>query len=203
MSNALSQSIEQLSREKGVESKVIYEALEDAMAAAARKHFRTEEDLQARYDPVTGTIEVFAVKRIVEEVEEEETEMALSEALQYDESFEVGDYLEIPKPPLELGRIAAQTAKQVIFQKVREAERENVFEEYSARSDRWSTGSCGASRGATSCWTSAGPRPCCPTTSRPAPKNIGWGIACERSSSRCTVSPRGPRSWFPEGTPAS
>ena len=133
MSNALSQSVEQLSREKGVESKVIYEALEDAMAAAARKHFRTEEDLQARYDPVTGTIEVFAVKRIVEEVEEEETEMALSEALQYDDSFEVGDYLEIPKPPLELGRIAAQTAKQVIFQKVREAERENVFEEYSGQ----------------------------------------------------------------------
>jgi N utilization substance protein A len=133
MSNALSQSIEQLSREKGVESKVIYEALEDAMAAAARKHFRTEEDLQARYDPVTGTIEVFAVRRIVEEVEEEETEMALSEAMQYDDSFEVGDYLEIPKPPLELGRIAAQTAKQVIFQKVREAERENVFEEYSGQ----------------------------------------------------------------------
>jgi N utilization substance protein A len=133
MSNALSQSIEQLSREKGVESKVIYEALEDAMAAAARKHFRTEEDLQARYDPVTGTIEVFAVRRIVEEVEEEETEMALSEALQYDDTFEVGDYLEIPKPPLELGRIAAQTAKQVIFQKVREAERENVFEEYSGQ----------------------------------------------------------------------
>jgi N utilization substance protein A len=133
MSNALSQSIEQLSREKGVESKVIYEALEDAMAAAARKHFRTEEDLQARYDPVNGTIEVFAVKRIVEEVEEEETEMALSEAMQYDDSFEVGDYLEIPKPPLELGRIAAQTAKQVIFQKVREAERENVFEEYSGQ----------------------------------------------------------------------
>ena len=133
MSNALSQSVEQLSREKGVESKVIYEALEDAMAAAARKHFRTEEDLQARYDPVTGTIEVFAVKRIVEEVEEEETEMALSDALRYDDSFEVGDYLEIPKPPLELGRIAAQTAKQVIFQKVREAERENVFEEYSGQ----------------------------------------------------------------------
>ncbi len=133
MSNALSQSVEQLSREKGVESKVIYEALEDAMAAAARKHFRTEEELQARYDPVTGTIEVFAVKRIVEEVEEAETEMALSEALQYDDSFEVGDYLEIPKPPLELGRIAAQTAKQVIFQKVREAERENVFEEYSGQ----------------------------------------------------------------------
>ncbi len=133
MSNALSQSIEQLSREKGVESKVIYEALEDAMAAAARKHFRTEEDLQARYDPLNGTIEVFAVKRIVEEVEEEETEMALSEAMQYDDSFEVGDYLEIPKPPLELGRIAAQTAKQVIFQKVREAERENVFEEYSGQ----------------------------------------------------------------------
>ena len=133
MANALSQTIEQLSREKGIEPELIFEALEDAMAAAARKFFKTPENLQGRYDPETGTIEVFAVKRVVEDVEDEELEMALSEALEVDETFELGDYIEIPKPTLEFGRIAAQTAKQVIVQKVREAEREIVFEEYSSQ----------------------------------------------------------------------
>ncbi len=131
MVNVLSQTIEQISREKGIDPALIQEALEDAMVAAARKFFKTDESLQARYDPETGTIEVFAVKEIVEEVEDGQLEMSLEEALSIDETFELGDYIEIPKPTLELGRIAAQTAKQVIFQKVREAEREIVFEEFS------------------------------------------------------------------------
>ncbi len=133
MANMLSQTIEQISREKGIDPELIQEALEDAMVAAARKYFKTEEELQARYDPETGTIDVFAVKEIVDEVEEAELQMSLDEALQIDETFEVGDYIELPKPTLELGRIAAQTAKQVITQKVREAEREIVFEEFSGQ----------------------------------------------------------------------
>ncbi len=133
MANPLAQTIEQVSREKGIEPRLIQEALEDAMVAAARRFFKSEEDLQSRYDPESGTIEVFAVKRIVEEVEDDETEMGLPDALEIDETFIVGDYIEIPKPTLELGRIAAQTAKQVITQKVREAEREIVFEEFSGQ----------------------------------------------------------------------
>ncbi len=133
MSNLLSQSIEQISREKGINPEIIQEALEDAMVAAARKFFRTEEDLQARYDPETGTIDVFAVKKIVEEVSDDTLEMSLKEALSVDETFELDDYVEIPKPTVDLGRIAAQTAKQVIFQKVREAEREIIFEEFSGQ----------------------------------------------------------------------
>ena len=105
--------------------------VEGVPVAVARRVFKTEEDLQSRYDPEVGTIEVFAVKRIVESVEKDETEMSLSEALEIDETFIVGDYIEIPKPTLELGRIAAQTAKQVLKQKVREAEREIVFDEFS------------------------------------------------------------------------
>ena len=131
MVSVLSQGIEQISREKGIEPGVIHEALEDAMAAAAKKFFKSEEDLQARYDTETGTIDVFAVKKIVEEVSDENTEMPLAEALEIDESFEIDDYIEIPKPTVELGRIAAQTAKQVITQKVREAEREIIFAEFS------------------------------------------------------------------------
>ncbi len=133
MANVLTQTIEQISREKGINPELIQQALEDAMVAAARKFFKTDEDLQGRYDPETGTIEVFAVKEIVEEVEDEEIQMSLEEALKIDATFEIGDYIEIPKPTLELGRIAAQTAKQVIFQKVREAEREIVFEEFSTQ----------------------------------------------------------------------
>ena len=129
--NVLNQTIEQISREKGIDPEIIQQALEDAMVAAAKKYFKTEEDLQARYDPETGTIDVFAVKRIVEEVADDLTEMSLIEALEVDDTFEVDDYVEIPKPTLELGRIAAQTAKQVIFQKVREAEREIIFGEFS------------------------------------------------------------------------
>ncbi len=133
MPNTINQSIEQLSREKSIDPQLVREALEDAMVAAAKRYFRTDEDLQARYDTETATIEVFAVKRIVEEVEDDQREMSLEQALEVDETFEVGEYIEIPKPTLELGRIAAQTAKQVIFQKVREAERENVFEEFSGQ----------------------------------------------------------------------
>ncbi len=131
MANLLNQTIEQISREKGIDPQLVHEALEDAMVAAAKKYFKTEEDLQARFDSETGTIDVFAVKRVVEEVAEPLTEMSLEEALEVDETFVVDDHIEIPKPTVDLGRIAAQTAKQVIFQKVREAEREIIFAEFS------------------------------------------------------------------------
>jgi len=133
MANILSQTIEQISKEKGIEPEVIQRALEDAMVAAAKKYFKTNEELQARYDPETGTIDVFAVKKIVETVTNPDTEMSLEEALSIDEAFQLDEFVEIPKPTLELGRIAAQTAKQVIFQKVREAEREIVFDEFSGQ----------------------------------------------------------------------
>ncbi len=131
MVNNLVQTIEQISKEKGIQPEVVYRALEDAMVAAARKYFKTEEDLHASFDPETGQIEVFAVKEIVETVENPDTQMSLEEALKIDETFEIGDVIEIPKPTAELGRIAAQTAKQVIVQKVREAEREIIHEEFS------------------------------------------------------------------------
>ena len=133
MANILNQTIEQICREKGIEAQVIHEALEDAMVAAAKKYFKTEEDLQARYDSATGMIDVFAVKQIVQDATEEDRQMSLVEALQIDETFQLGENIEIPKPTRQLGRIAAQAAKQVIFQKVREAEREIVFEEFSGQ----------------------------------------------------------------------
>ena len=128
------QTIDILSREKGIDPQVIISAIEDAVVTAARKQFKTGEDLRARYNPETGDVELFALMTVVDEVQEPATEISLAdvEAMGV-EGAEVGDQLEFPKPREELGRIAAQTAKQIIFQKVREAERNNVYDEYIGR----------------------------------------------------------------------
>ena len=128
------QTIDILSREKGIDPQVIISAIEDAVVTAARKQFKTGEDLRARYNPETGDVELFALMTVVDEVQDSATEIGLSdvEAMGV-EGAEVGDQLEFPKPREELGRIAAQTAKQIIFQKVREAERNNVYDEYIGR----------------------------------------------------------------------
>jgi len=133
MSNIIAQMIEQISKEKNVDPKIIISALEDAMVAASRKFYKTNEDINARFDPETGVVEIFAVRRVVEAVENPSLEISLSEAKEIDESLEIDDTVEIPKPTDVLGRIAAQTAKQVILQKVREAERQNIFNEYSQK----------------------------------------------------------------------
>ncbi len=133
MSNIIAQTIEQISKEKNVDPDIIIGALEDAMVAASRKYYKTNEDINARFDPETGTVEIFAVKRVVEFVENPNLEISLKEALTIDETLEIDDTVEIPKPTDVLGRIAAQTAKQVILQKVREAERQNIYEEYSQK----------------------------------------------------------------------
>jgi N utilization substance protein A len=103
------------------------------MVAASRKYYKTNEDISARFDTETGIVEIFAVKRVVEIVENPNLEISLKEAVEIDETLEVDDTVEIPKPTDVLGRIAAQTAKQVILQKVREAERQNIFDEYSQK----------------------------------------------------------------------
>ena len=128
------QTIDILSREKGIDPQVIISAIEDAVVTAARKQFKTGEDLRARYNPETGDVELFALMTVVDEVQDSATEISLAdvEAMGV-EGAEVGDQLEFPKPREELGRIAAQTAKQIIFQKVREAERNNVYDEYIGR----------------------------------------------------------------------
>lgn len=129
--SSIAQNIELLSKEKNIDSTVITSALEDAVVTAARKQFKSGEDLRARYNMETGTIDLFAIKTVVEEVTNPSLEMSLDEALvEVGEGVEPGDMLEMPRPVEDLGRIAAQTAKQIILQKVREAERNNVYEEY-------------------------------------------------------------------------
>ncbi|MGH9147812.1 MAG: transcription termination factor NusA [Vicinamibacterales bacterium] len=134
MSNPLQQTIEALAKEKGIEPDVIISAIEDAVLTASRKFYKTNENLRTRFNHETGQVDLFAVKQIVGEVTNPATEIGLSEAQQlYGDEAEVDMEIEFPKATDVLGRIAAQTAKQVIFQKVREAERENIFAEYNQR----------------------------------------------------------------------
>jgi N utilization substance protein A len=136
----LYQLVEQISREKGVDPAIIIAALEDAILTAAKKYYRTEEPYQGRFNRDTGQVEVFLPKRVVSEVMDPTTEISLKEAKRIDPGAEVGGEVEIHKPTDVLGRIAAQTAKQVIFQKVREAERDHIFSEYGDRIGQLVTG---------------------------------------------------------------
>jgi N utilization substance protein A len=131
--NPLLQQIDAIAKEKGVEPEIIINAVQDALEAAARKRYKSEA-LRARFNQDNGQLELYAVKKIVDDVTDPSTQISLAEAQQlYGEEAEVDMEIEFPRPTEDLGRIAAQTAKQVIFQKVREAERENIFGEYSQR----------------------------------------------------------------------
>ena len=127
------QSIEILSKEKGIDPQIVIDAVKDAMLVAARKHYHTMEDLAAEFDERTGAIQIFAVKKVVETVEDPVNQLTLDAARRIDPAAEIGSELRIAKSTDILGRISAQTAKQVILQKVREAERETIYQEYSGR----------------------------------------------------------------------
>src|SRR5882757_7887248 len=133
MANLLYQQIEMLSREKHIEPEVVVSAIEDAMVVAARKYYKTEEDLRAKFNQDTGQVDVFTVHLVVEEVTDPKKEISLADAKKKNPAAEVGTEILGPKPTDVLGRIAAQTAKQVILQKVREAERDNIYNEYHTR----------------------------------------------------------------------
>jgi len=141
MSSPLQQFIDSLAKEKGIDPEIVVAAIVDAVQTASKKRYK-DETLRARYNPDTGEVELCAVKLIVAEVTNPATEISLDEAHElYGDEAEVDMEVEFPRRTEDLGRIAAQTAKQVIFQKVREAERENVFAEYSERVGQVVTGS--------------------------------------------------------------
>src|SRR6202451_3558232 len=133
MASLLYQTIEQISREKHIEPEIIVAAIEDAMVVAARKYYRTEEDLRSKFNAESGLIEVFSVHTVVEEVADPLREISLADARKQNPSIEVGGEVTAEKATDVLGRIAAQTAKQVILQKVREAERDTIYNEFHTR----------------------------------------------------------------------
>ncbi len=134
MATELQQMIEVVAKDKGIDPAIVITAIEDAYVAASRKVFKGDEDLRSRFNLETGLVELYAVRQIVATVENEAREISLAEAQTlYGEEAEVGMEIEFPKETEKLGRIAAQTAKQVIAQRVREAEREKVHAEFSER----------------------------------------------------------------------
>src|SRR6266699_1186036 len=129
MANLLYQQIEMLSREKHIEPAIVVSAIEDAMVVAARKYYKTEEDLRAKFNQETGQVDVYTVYTVVEEVTDPKKEITLAEAKKKNPEAEIGTEIVAAKPTDVLGRIAAQTAKQVILQKEREAGRDTIFNE--------------------------------------------------------------------------
>jgi N utilization substance protein A len=133
MASLLYQTIEQISREKHIEPEIIVAAIEDAMVVAARKYYRTEEDIRSKFNPESGQVDVYSVHTVVEEVTDPLREISLGDAKKRQPEIEVGGEVIEAKPTDVLGRIAAQTAKQVILQKVREAERDTIYNEFHTR----------------------------------------------------------------------
>ncbi len=127
------QSIEMLSKEKGIDPQIVLDAVKDAMLVAAKKHYRTEGEVVAELDETSGALQIFALKKVVPQVQDPDNEITLNEAIHYDPLAAVDSVVRIPLNTDVLGRISAQTAKQVILQKVREAERETVYTEFADR----------------------------------------------------------------------
>jgi N utilization substance protein A len=136
MASELYNVIDALSREKGIDPQIVIGAVEDAIVAATRKKDKSQENLKAELDKDSGLIRVYAVKSILaseDDIADPQLEISLEEAKQIDENAEIGGEVRFLKSTEGLGRISAQIAKQIIFQKVREAERETVYKEYIGR----------------------------------------------------------------------
>ncbi len=133
MNKQLAFLIDQISREKGVTKDVVLKAIEYAMVSAAKKKCGAESDILSTIDTDKLDIQISEIKHVVEEIENPDAEVTVEEAKKFMKNPKIGDTYEIPLPMDELGRISAQTAKQVIFQRVREAEREVIFNEYKDR----------------------------------------------------------------------
>ena len=129
----LLQIADAVAREKAIDRQVVITAMEDAIQKAAKSRYGSENEIKAEVDPKTGEIRLARLLEVVEDVTLEATQVSLEEARRRNPAAQVGDFIAEPLPPLDFGRVAAQNAKQVIVQKVREAERERQFDEYKDR----------------------------------------------------------------------
>ncbi|MFZ5765717.1 MAG: transcription termination factor NusA [Thermodesulfobacteriota bacterium] len=130
----LKRIIDQISRDKGIDRQLLVEALEEAVLSAAKKRYGARRDIEVKFNEDMGEVELFQFRKVVEHVEDEQTEVSLEEALRLDPEVELGDELGSKMENVaDLGRIAAQSAKQVIIQKMKDAEKDVVFELYRDR----------------------------------------------------------------------
>ncbi|SDJ71676.1 transcription termination factor NusA [Sediminibacillus albus] len=140
MSSELFDAIDYLEKEKGIDKDILMEALEAALISAYKKNFKSATNVRVDLNEQTGSMHVYARKDIVEEVEDSLQQVSIEEAKQKDPNYEIGDVIEVEVTPKDFGRIAAQAAKQVVTQRVREAERGVIFSEYADREEDVMTG---------------------------------------------------------------
>lgn len=140
MSSQLFDAIDNLAKEKGIEKELLMEALEAALISAYKKNFKSATNVRVELNETTGKMSVFSRKTVVEEVEDPQLEISLDEAKKVDPNYELEDVIEVEVTPKDFGRIAAQAAKQVVTQRVREAERGVIFSEYIDREEDVMTG---------------------------------------------------------------
>ena len=140
MSSELFASLEMIEEEKGISRDVVLDALESALISAYKKHFGAVQDIGVVFDEESDAIRIIARKTVVDEVEDRETQISLDEAKVINEKYALGDIVEKEVTPASFGRVAAQTARQVILQRIHEAEREKMVNEYSDRENDIATG---------------------------------------------------------------
>lgn len=133
-------ALEEIEKEKGITKDIIFDALESALISSYKKNFGASQNVEVEMDRTTGKVKVYALKKVVEDIENEYLEISLEEAKNIDSKFVLDDIVKIEITPKDFGRIAAQTAKQVVIQRIRDAERDVIFDEFINREKEIITG---------------------------------------------------------------
>lgn len=133
-------ALSEIEKDKGITKDIIFEALESALISSYKKNFGASQNVEVEIDKSTGKVKVKAIKEVVESVENEYLEISLEEAKDISSNYEIGDIVKIEITPKDFGRIAAQTAKQVVIQRIRDAERDVIFEDFINRENEIITG---------------------------------------------------------------
>lgn len=133
-------ALHEIEKEKGVSKEIIFDALESALISSYKKNFGSSQNVEVEMDRETGKIKVFSTKEVVEDIENIYLEIALADAKNIDEKFQLGDIVKIEITPKDFGRIAAQTAKQVVIQRIKDAERDVIFDDFINRENEIITG---------------------------------------------------------------
>lgn len=133
-------ALEEIEKEKGISKEIIFDALESALISSYKKNFGSSQNVEVEIDRITGKVGVYAKKTIVEDVEDDFLEVSIEEAREKDDKYQLGDVLIVEITPKNFGRIAAQTAKQVVIQRIKDAERDVIFDEFINRENEIITG---------------------------------------------------------------
>ncbi len=133
MNTEFMEALTDLEHDKGIKKDILLEAIETALISAYKRHFGTDQNARVEIDGDTGEIRVFAIKNVVEEIEDEETEISVEQSHEINDKYQAGDVVETEVTPRDFGRIAAQTAKQVVVQRIREAERGIIYDQYAEK----------------------------------------------------------------------